>query len=114
LELERRIANRTQEKLEKSTKDAILRERLKSIEKELGESDEAGEIKELLDKIKKAKMPAEVEEKAHKELKKLQQLTPYNPESGYIRNYLEMLVALPWGDKSKNDVKLKDAEKILD
>ena len=81
LDLERRIANRTQEKLEKSTKDAILRERMKSIEKELGESDEAGEIKELLIKIKKAKMPEDVEEKARKELKKLQQLTPYNPEN---------------------------------
>ena len=114
LELERRIANRTQEKLEKSTKDAILRERMKSIEKELGEGDDAGEIKELLDKIKKAKMPEDVEDKARKELKKLQQLTPYNPETGYIRNYLETLVSLPWSEKSKNDIKLKDAEQILD
>jgi len=114
LELERRITNRTQEKFEKSTKDAILRERLKTIEKELGESDEAGEIKELLAKIKKAKMPEDVEDKSKKELKKLQQLTPYNPETGYIRNYLETLVALPWSEKSENNVKLKDAEKILD
>ncbi len=114
LELERKIANRTQEKLEKSTKDAILRERLKSIEKELGESDEAGEVKELLDKIRKAKMPEDVEEKARKELKKLQQLTPYNPESGYIRNYLETLVSLPWSEKTKNKTSLKEAERILD
>jgi ATP-dependent Lon protease len=114
LELERKIASKTQEQLEKSTKDAILRERLKTIEKELGETDDGGEIKELSDKIKKAGMPKDIEEKMVKELKKLQQLTPYNPESGYLRNYLEWMVALPWNKKSENKVNLKDAEKILD
>ena len=88
LELERKIASKTQEQLEKSTKDMILRERLKTIEKELGDNEEGGEIKELSDKIKKAGMPKDVEEKTLKELKKFQQLTPYNPESGYLRNYL--------------------------
>ncbi len=114
LELERKIASKTQEQLEKSTKDAILRERLKTIEKELGDTDEGGEIKELSDKIKKAGMPKDVEEKAVKELKKLQQLTPYNPESGYIRNYLEWIVALPWNVKTERKINIKDAEKILD
>ncbi len=114
LELERKIASKTQEQLEKSTKDAILRERLKTIEKELGEADDGGEIKELADKIKKAGMPKDIEEKMIKELKKLQQLTPYNPESGYLRNYLEWMVALPWSKKSEGKINLKDAEKILD
>lgn len=114
LELEKKIASKTQEQFEKSAKDAILRERIKTIEKELGESDEANEINELLTKIKKAKMPSEVEEKAKKELKKLQQITPYNPEAGYIRNYLEWLVALPWSSTSKKDIDIKEAEKILD
>ena len=91
-----------------------MRERLKTIEKELGETDDGGEIKELSDKIKKAGMPKDIEEKMVKELKKLQQLTPYNPESGYLRNYLEWMVALPWSKKSENKVNLKDAEKILD
>jgi len=100
LELERKIASKTQEHFEKSAKEAILRERLKTIEKELGESDEGGEIRELL-------------EKAKKELKKLQQTTPYNPEAGYIRNYLDWLVALPWKTKSKDNQDLKHAEKIL-
>ena len=114
LELERKITSKTQEQFEKSAKEAILRERIKTIEKELGESEEGGEVKELLEKIKEAKMPKDVEEKARKELKKLSQTTPYNPEAGYIRNYLETLVALPWSVKSKNSVDIKDAERILE
>ena len=113
LELERKISSKTQEQFEKGAKEAILRERIKTIEKELGE-DDGGEIKELLMKIKAAGMPEDVEEKAHKELKKLQQTTPYNPEAGYIRNYLEWLVCLPWSKKSKHTVDIKQAEKILD
>ena len=58
--------------------------------------------------------PKDVEEKARKELKKLSQTTPYNPEAGYIRNYLETLVSLPWSKKTKNNVDIKEAEKILD
>lgn len=114
LELERKIASKTQEQLEKSTKDAILRERLKTIEKELGETEDGGEIKELSDKIKKAGMPKEIEDKMIKELKKLQQLTPYNPESGYLRNYLEWMVSIPWSKKTESKIDLKGAEKILD
>lgn len=114
LELERKISNRTQEQFEKSAKEAILRERIKTIEKELGESDEGSEVRELLEKIKKAGMPKDVEEKARKELKKLQQSSPYNPESGYIRNYLEWLIAIPWSKHSKNNIDIKAAEKILD
>lgn len=113
LELERKISSKTQEQFEKGAKEAILRERIKTIEKELGEEDNS-EIKELMDKIKEAKMPEDVEEKARKELKKLQQTTPYNPEAGYIRNYLEWLVVLPWSKESKNNVDIKTAEKILD
>ncbi|MBP7832665.1 MAG: endopeptidase La [Candidatus Levybacteria bacterium] len=114
LELEKKIASKTQENFEKSAKEAILRERLKTIQKELDDTDEGGEYKELSDKIKSSGMPKEVEEKARKELKKLQQTTPYNPEAGYIRNYLEALVALPWNKKSKTTIDLKEAEKILE
>ncbi len=114
LELEKKIANKTQEQFEKSAKEAILRERLKTIEKELGESTEDSETRDLLIKIKKAGMPKDVEEKARKELKKLQQTTPYNPEAGYIRNYLEWLVALPWNKKSADNIDIKKAEKVLD
>lgn len=114
LELERRIASKTQERFEKGAREAILRERLKTIERELGENEEDGEIRELLDKIKKARMPEEVEEKAKKEVKKLSQMTQFNPEAGYIRNYLDWLVSLPWSRESKNNIDIKVAQKILD
>ncbi len=115
LELERKIANKTQERFEKGAREAILRERLKTIEKELGEEgEEVGETKELLEKIKKAGMPGDVEEKAKKEIKKLSQMNQFNPEAGYIRNYIEWLVDLPWSKESKDTVDIKAAEKILD
>lgn len=114
LEIERKIASKTQERFEKGAKEAWLRERLKTIEKELGEGEETGEVRELLDKIKKAQMPEDVEEKAKKELKKLSQMTSYNPEAGYIRNYLDWLVSIPWSKKSDNNIDIKSAEKNLD
>ncbi len=113
LELEKRIASKTAERFEKGAREAILRERLKTIEKELGDEDETG-IQELMEKIKKAKMPSDIEEKAKKEAKKLSQMAQFNPEAGYIRNYLEWLVSLPWSVKSQNNVDIKNAEKILD
>lgn len=115
LELERRIASKTNERFEKGAKETILRERIRTMEKELGDAaDGGGEIKELYHKIKKAKMPQEVEEKAHKELKKLSQMTQFNPEAGYIRNYLDWLVSIPWSMQSKNNIDIKKAEEILD
>jgi len=114
LEIERKIASKTQEKFDKSVKEAVLRERLKTIEKELGEEGESKEVRELLDKIKKAAMPKDVEEKAKKELKRLAQMSSYNPEASYIRTYLDWLVELPWSIASTNDVDIKEADKILD
>lgn len=114
LEIERKIASKTQEKFDKSVKEAVLRERLKTIEKELGEEGESKEVRELLDKIKKAKMPMDVEEKAKKELKRLSQMSSYNPEASYIRTYLEWLIDLPWSVSSPNEVDIKQALKILD
>lgn len=114
LELEKRIASKTQERFEKGAREAILRERLKTIEKELGTEDDENGIGEIMAKIKKAGMPAEIEEKAKKEAKKLSQMAQFNPEAGYVRNYLEWLVSLPWGVQSKSNVDIKKAEKILD
>lgn len=113
LELERRIASKTQERFEKGAREAMLRERLKTIEKELGEGDENSENRELLLKLEKAGMPEEVEEKVRKEIKKLAQMTQFNPEAGYIRNYVDWLLSLPWSKVSKNNVDISTAEKIL-
>ncbi len=114
LELERKIASKTQERFEKGAREAMLRERLRTIEEELGEKEENSEIKVYLQKIKDAKMPEEVEERARKEVNKLQNMNQFNPEAGYIRNYLDLLVALPWSIESKDNADIKTAEKILD
>ncbi|OGH17485.1 MAG: endopeptidase La [Candidatus Levybacteria bacterium RIFCSPHIGHO2_02_FULL_37_11] len=114
LELERRLTSKTHERFEKGAREAMLRERLKTIERELGQSDEDSEVKELSDKIKAAGMPEDVEEKSRKELKKLGQMNQFNPEAGYIRNYLDWLICLPWSKESKNNIDIKAAEKILD
>jgi ATP-dependent Lon protease len=113
LELERKIASKTQERFEKGAREAMLRERLKTIEKELGD-EEGSEIKELLMKLKEAKMPEDVEEKVKKEIRKLGNMNQFNPEAGYIRNYVDWLVSLPWSTTSKSTVDVKTAEKILD
>ena len=114
LEIERNITLKTQRKFEKGMKDTILREKLKTIEEELGgENREDREIQDLRAKIKKAKMPEEAEEKANKELDRLVQMSQYNPEASYIRTYLEWLVELPWSVESKTDLVIKNAEKIL-
>lgn len=113
LELEKKIATKTQEKFEKNVKEQVLRERIKTIEKELGDDDENKEFKELADKIKKAGMPQEVKEKAEKELRRLTQMSQYNPEASYVRTYLDWLVEVPWNEESANTVNLSDAEKVL-
>lgn len=114
LEIEKKIASKTQEKFDKSVRETVLRERLKTIEKELGEENENSEIRELSDKLKKARMPKETEEKALKELHKLAQMSSYNPEASYLRNYLEWLVDLPWSIQTASKVDISQAGKILD
>jgi ATP-dependent Lon protease len=114
LEIEKNISTKTQKKFEENVKESILREKMRAIEEELGEKGESKEINEYQMKIKKAKMPPKVEEKAREELKRLAQMSQFNPEASYIRTYLDWLVSLPWSIASPNDVDLNQAEKILD
>lgn len=114
MEIYQKISSHTQERVSRMTKEAILREQMRSIEEELGESGENTEIREFELKIRKANMPKEVREKAHKELSRLSKMSTYNPEAAYIRNYLEWLTDLPWKVSGKVKIDLKLAEKILD
>lgn len=114
LELEKKIAVKTQEKFDKNMREQVLRERMKTIEKELGEDDGNKETKELTEKIKKSGMPEDVQKKAEKELSRLAQMSQYNPEASYVRTYLDWLVELPWAVASPNNVNIKDAEAVLD
>lgn len=91
-----------------------MREKMKSIEKELGEDDEGREISEFRRKIKDSQMPEEIKVKADRELSRLAKMSSYNPESSYIRTYLEWLVDLPWFIKHKKSVDVDIAAKVLD
>ncbi len=113
LEIEKKIASKTQEKFDKNVREQVLRERMKTIEKELGEDGDNKETKEFADKIKKAGMPEEVQKKAEKELLRLNQMSQYNPEASYVRTYLDWLVELPWAVATANDVVIKAAEAVL-
>ncbi len=114
MEIEKNISVKVQEKFDKNYKENVLREKLKSIEAELGEETETKEIKELKEKIKKVAMPKDIEEKALKELKKLQQMSQFNPEAGYVRNYIDWLIELPWNVETPNHKEIQKAEEILE
>lgn len=118
LDLEKSIAIKTNKRFEEQMRKQMLRERKRTIEEELGEENEEGmlepgDMAEFKEKIKNAGMPEEVKKKAEKELKRLSQMSPHNPEGGYIRNYLDWLCDMPWNQASPNDVSIKKAEKIL-
>jgi len=113
LELERTIASKTQHKFDKNMRNAMLRERKRAIEDELGEKGEAEDIKEIRIKIKKAKMPRQVAKKATKELKRLKMLNPAHPETGYIRAYLDWLTEVPWSKTTPNNTSISQAAKGL-
>ena len=96
LEIEQNISSKTNKKFEKGMKENFLREKMRTIEEELGGEGEDKEINEYRLKIKKAKMPKDVEEKAIKELRKLSQMSQFNPETSYVRTYLDWLCDVPW------------------
>lgn len=115
LEISQNISSKTQERVSKMTREAILREQMRSIEEELGEGEgQNGEIKEFEQKIKRSGMPKDIRDKAIKELSSLAKMSPYNPEASYKRNYLEWLTDLPWATKDDVKIDMKKAAAILD
>ncbi|MFH0942638.1 MAG: endopeptidase La, partial [Candidatus Beckwithbacteria bacterium] len=113
LEIERTIASKTQKKFDKSMRETVLRERIKTIQKELGEEEDNKETADYKEKIKQAGITPTAKTKALEELKRLSSMGSYNPEAGYIRTYLDWLCDLPWSKSSPNNVKIKTAEKVL-
>ncbi len=114
LETERRVTKETRQRIGKMQKEAFLREQLKSIEKELGVEDDQQEFDQLRKRIAAAKMPKDVQDKALKELGRLEKMPPFSPEVSFLRTYLDWLVELPWNTHSKEQqIDLKRAEKIL-
>jgi len=114
LQVEKRIKTRVKRQMEKTQRDYYLNEQLKAIQKELGDGEEAkDEISDLEDKIKKAKLPNEVYEKAKGELKKLRTMSPMAAEATVVRNYLDWVLSIPWHKRARVKRDLKEAEKIL-
>src|SRR6266545_2809294 len=114
LRLSREIGEQTQERLEQRQREILLREQMKTIQKELGEADGAdSELAELAEQIAKAQMPDEVEKQAKKELKRLEQMSEASPEYSMVRTYLSWLVELPWATPSDERIEIDEARRIL-
>jgi len=114
LQVEKRIRTRVKRQMEKTQREYYLNEQMKAIQKELGDEDGKDELAELEDKIKKTKLSKEAREKATHELKKLRQMSPMSAEATVVRNYLDWLLSIPWGKKSKVKKDLKLAESVLE
>ncbi|WP_296873388.1 endopeptidase La [Tibeticola sp.] len=114
LNVDKKIRGRVKRQMEKSQRDFYLNEQVKAIQKELGEGEEGADIEELEKRIKAARMPAEARKKAEGELKKLKLMSPMSAEASVVRNYIEVLVGLPWSKKTKIKHDLAHAEVVLD
>jgi ATP-dependent Lon protease len=116
LRLTKQISQQTKEKVDSRQREFMLREQMKTIQKELGEGEEAGreETAELAKRIAEAKMPAEVEQQAKKELNRLQRMPEAAAEYGMLRNYLDWLVELPWSVTTERAIDIAEARRVLD
>ena len=115
LRITRDITEQTQAALGERQREAVLREQLHQLQKELGEGEgEGGEMAALEKAIAAAHMPAEVDEQARKELKRLERMSEASPEHGMVRTYLDCLVALPWSKADVEDIYIERARRVLD
>lgn len=114
LELSSRIQSNVKEGIDKTQREYFLREQLKAIQKELGETDDKfAEIEELRKKIAEAKMPPEVQKVAEKELERLSRMSTMSAEYTVSRTYLDWLVELPWSKQTEDNLDIAEARKIL-
>ena len=115
LQVEKRIRSRVKRQMEKTQREYYLNEQMKAIQKELGDGEDgANEITELEERIAKTKLSKEARAKADGEVKKLKAMSPMSAEATVVRNYLDTLLGLPWGKKTKVKRDLALAEKVLD
>lgn len=114
LEIENKISMRVKKQIDKVQREYYLREQLKAIQKELGESDGiSNEIEEYRKRIEEAKLPEEAYEKANKELVRLADMAPGSAEGSVIRTYLDWILDLPWNHETVDNLDLTNAERIL-
>ncbi|MFQ5867503.1 MAG: endopeptidase La [bacterium] len=114
LSIEKKIQVRVRDQIESTQKEYYLHEQMKAIKKELKEKDEYGrEVDELREKIKKSKAPPEVVKQAEKEISRLEKMMPFSPEATVIRTYLDWIIKVPWGIRTKDHLDIGRAERIL-
>src|SRR6478752_6143349 len=116
LQVEKKIRSRVKRQMEKTQREYYLNEQLKAIQRELGnESEEGGdELQELAEKIRKTRLSKEARTRANAEFKKLRAMAPMSAEATVARNYLDVLLGLPWSKKSKLKKDIPEAQRILD
>jgi ATP-dependent Lon protease len=115
LTMQQEISSQAKGEMDRSQREFFLRQQLKAIQSELGEGNElAEEIAQLRDKAQKARMPRPVLEEVERQLKKLERMHPDAAETATLRNWLDWMVTLPWGKTTKDNLDLKEAQRILD
>jgi len=115
LQVEKKIKTRVKSQMERTQREYYLNEQMKAIQKELGDGEEGeGEMAELEAKLAATKLSKEARDKAEAELKKLKNMSPMSAEATVVRNYLDWMLGLPWGKKSRVKKDLSRAEEVLD
>ncbi|AXQ93305.1 endopeptidase La [Cereibacter azotoformans] len=115
LQVEKKIKTRVKSQMERTQREYYLNEQMKAIQKELGDGEEGqNEIAELEERIAKTELSKEARDKAEAEVKKLKSMSPMSAEATVVRNYLDWLLGVPWGVKSRTKKDLTKAEAVLD
>lgn len=114
LKVEKKIKTRVKTQMEKTQREYYLNEQMKAIQKELGDGEDQSELDEILKKVGETKLSREASEKVEGEIKKLKNMSPMSAEATVVRNYLDWILALPWGKKSRTKKDLIKAQKVLD
>src|SRR6202142_3557465 len=114
-QVEKKLRTRVEKQMEKQQKEYYLNEQMQAIQKELGDRDEfKNELGELEERAKQKNLTKEARLKVAKEMKKLRMMAPMSAEAAVVRNYLDWVIALPWGEKTEDKLDVTDAERILD
>ena len=117
LQVEDEVNNRVHQEIDRVQREMYLREQMRVIQNELGETEEdffQQELNELRQRILDSKMPDDVREKALKEASRLAIMAPMSPETGVIRTYIDWLLAVPWSEKSRDNLNIANAERVLE
>ncbi len=113
--VQNRIESQAKEEMGRSQREYFLREQLRAIQAELGESDpRAEDVAEMRERLSKVRLPGDIEQEVEKQIRRLESMHPEAAEYGTVRTYLDWMLDLPWGHSTKDNLDLKKARKVLD